>query len=89
MSDGKLNDGASAGVASGTAPAREEGLLSTITCPVCGHRKTEAMPVDACLFFYECTGCGTRLKPKPGDCCVFCSYGSVQCPPKQAACGCA
>jgi hypothetical protein len=29
-------------------------------------------------------GCGTRLKPKPGDCCVFCSYGSVPCPPIQA-----
>ena len=35
-------------------------------------------------FFYECTGCGTKLKPKPGDCCVFCSYGSVPCPPIQA-----
>jgi hypothetical protein len=21
------------------------------------------------------------LRPKPGDCCVFCSYGSVKCPP--------
>jgi len=29
-------------------------------------------------------GCGARLKPKPGDCCVFCSYGSVPCPPIQA-----
>jgi hypothetical protein len=24
------------------------------------------------------------LRPKPGDCCVFCSYGSVPCPPIQA-----
>ncbi len=32
----------------------------------------------------ECAGCGTKLKPKPGDCCVFCSYGSVPCPPIQA-----
>jgi hypothetical protein len=23
------------------------------------------------------------LKPKQGDCCVFCSYGSVPCPPIQ------
>ncbi|HEY7997903.1 MAG TPA: GDCCVxC domain-containing (seleno)protein, partial [Pseudolabrys sp.] len=29
-------------------------------------------------------GCGERLKPKPGDCCVFCSYGSVPCPPMQS-----
>jgi hypothetical protein len=42
------------------------------------------MPTDACQFFYVCKGCGKRLKPKPSDCCVFCSYGSVPCPPVQA-----
>jgi hypothetical protein len=57
---------------------------SLITCPQCGTAKLEQMPVDACQFFYHCTGCGARLKPKPGDCCVFCSYGSVPCPPVQA-----
>ena len=56
---------------------------STITCPVCGHRATERMPVDACQFFYDCRGCGALLRPKPGDCCVFCSYGTVPCPPVQ------
>jgi hypothetical protein len=25
------------------------------------------------------------LKPLPGDCCVICSYGTVKCPPVQAA----
>jgi len=60
-------------------------LQSTITCPQCGHRAAERMPTDACQFFYECKGCGTRLKSKAGDCCVFCSYGSVPCPPIQAA----
>ncbi len=58
-------------------------LESEITCPRCGFRKEEAMPTDACLFFYECAGCKTLLRPKPGDCCVFCSYGTVKCPPKQ------
>jgi hypothetical protein len=58
-------------------------LESTITCPQCGHRATEQMPTDACQFFYYCKGCGERLKPKKGDCCVFCSYGSVPCPPVQ------
>ena len=50
----------------------------------------ETMPTGACLFFWNCLGCGARLKPKAGDCCVFCSYGSVKCPPKQtenACCG--
>lgn len=56
---------------------------SAITCPTCGTSKVETMPTDACLFFYECSGCGVLLRPKPGDCCVFCSYGSVPCPPIQ------
>jgi hypothetical protein len=41
------------------------------------------MPVDACQYLYECKGCGALLKPLEGDCCVFCSYGSVPCPPVQ------
>jgi hypothetical protein len=59
-------------------------LQSTLTCPECGHQATETMPTDACQFFYNCGGCGIRLKPQPGgDCCVFCSYGTVPCPPIQ------
>lgn len=58
---------------------------SVLTCPQCKHRQREAMPTDACLFFYECKGCGALLRPKTGDCCVFCSYGSVKCPPMQGA----
>jgi chromate transporter len=60
-------------------------LESVLTCPQCGHAKAEVMPTDACQFFYTCGGCGTLLRPKAGDCCVFCSYGSRPCPPKQAA----
>jgi hypothetical protein len=46
------------------------------------------MPTDACLFFHECAGCHALLRPKAGDCCVFCSYGSVPCPPRQAGGAC-
>jgi len=56
---------------------------ATVTCPVCGHQAVEAMPTDACQYFYECTGCQVVLRPKPGDCCVFCSDGGTQCPPKR------
>lgn len=59
-------------------------LESTIKCPNCGHSQTETMPVDACQWYYECQGCKALLTPKPGDCCVFCSYGTVPCPPIQA-----
>jgi hypothetical protein len=55
-------------------------LESTVTCPQCGHRASETMPTDACQFFYECRRCGVVLHPKPGDCCVFCSYGDTRCP---------
>lgn len=41
------------------------------------------MPTDACLFYYECPNCKAQLRPNPGDCCVFCSFGSVPCPPIQ------
>lgn len=62
---------------------------SILTCPECGHSKVETMATDACLFFYECADCGRLLRPKPGDCCVFCSYGSVPCPPVQEDRACA
>lgn len=58
-------------------------LKSELTCPECGHKKTETMPTNACQWFYECEQCHVLLKPKAGDCCVFCSYGSVPCPPIQ------
>ena len=59
-------------------------LKSIITCPECGYKKEEEMPVDACQFFYECENCKIILNPKEGDCCVYCSYGSVACPPIQS-----
>jgi hypothetical protein len=58
-------------------------LEAVITCPLCGAEAREAMPEDACLYFYICTSCGQALTPRPGDCCVFCSYGDTACPPKQ------
>src|SRR5674476_1644726 len=63
-------------------------LESILTCPRCGHAKLETMPTDACQFFYECENCKTLLSPKVGDCCVYCSYGSVKCPPIQEQHGC-
>lgn len=64
-------------------PASDPTLTSKITCPICGHQSDEIMPTDACRFFYRCNGCGETLRPLDGDCCVFCSYGDVPCPPRQ------
>jgi hypothetical protein len=65
--------------------SKEEARVGRITCPECGHVSIETMPQDSCLYFYDCGGCGTLLRPKPGDCCVFCSFGDVRCPPRQSA----
>lgn len=62
--------------------------ISTLTCPECGHRETHTMPDNYCLWYHECGGCGALLRPRPGDCCVFCSYGTAPCPPIQAGDGC-
>ncbi len=69
------------------APEVADGLIlvSSLTCPHCGHREREGMPRNACVVVYDCPGCGARLRPKAGDCCVFCSYGGVPCPPVQEA----
>ena len=68
-----------------TLEPRRPAPESLITCPMCNHSRREKMPSDACQFFYECANCGALLRPKPGDCCVFCSYGSVKCPQAQLA----
>lgn len=56
---------------------------SKITCPECGFTEEAEMPTEACLYFFQCQNCKIVLKPKVGDCCVFCSYGEIKCPPKQ------
>ena len=55
-----------------------------ITCPECGRAEREEMPTDACQWLYECKGCGAVVRPKAGNCCVFCSYATVPCPPVQS-----
>jgi hypothetical protein len=54
-----------------------------VTCPVCGYREELAIPADTCLFFHRCGNCNMLIKPAPGDCCVFCSYGDTICIPRQ------
>jgi hypothetical protein len=63
-------------------------LESVLTCPKCGFARQETMPEEYCQFYYECTRCHALLRPNPGDCCVFCSFGSVKCPSVQLREGC-
>ncbi|NNF15235.1 MAG: hypothetical protein HKN70_00740 [Gammaproteobacteria bacterium] len=71
-----------------TEATRDVELRSTLVYPECGKAEEETMPTDACQYFYDCKHCGALLRPNEGDCCVFCSYGSVKCPPVQQARGC-
>lgn len=57
-----------------------EAPAGVISCPECGAGSEEPTPEDSCLFFYDCPACGALLRPEPGDCCVFCSYGDRPCP---------
>jgi hypothetical protein len=58
-------------------------ITANLTCPQCGFRRVADMPTDACQFFYACVNRRTIMRPKPGDCCVFCSYADTRCPPRQ------
>ncbi|HIA92670.1 MAG TPA: hypothetical protein EYO10_01580 [Gammaproteobacteria bacterium] len=55
----------------------------TVTCPACEGQSSHVMATDSCLFFLDCPHCQLMITPKKGDCCVFCSYGNVPCPPRQ------
>lgn len=63
-------------------------LQSILTCPQCQGIAKLTMSTDACLQMYECPHCKAVLRRKDGDCCVFCSYGSVKGPPMQQGIGC-
>jgi hypothetical protein len=56
---------------------------STLTCPECAGASEKQMATDSCEVVYLCRHCATMLRPKPGDCCVYCSFGTVPCPPIQ------
>lgn len=58
-------------------------LHSTLRCPFCGSTEELPMPENACVVLHTCICCGRKLRPEPGNCCVFCSYGNVPCPPIQ------
>ncbi|MBI1237570.1 MAG: hypothetical protein GC188_12880 [Alphaproteobacteria bacterium] len=63
--------------------------FSNVKCPSCGKITEQVrMPENACIYFWDCPSCGDVIRPLPPDCCVFCSYGTVPCPPVQLDAGC-
>ena len=63
-------------------------VTSTITRPACDTQTTETMELNACRYLYVCPACGATLRPHPRECCVYCSYGDIRCPPQQTGNAC-
>lgn len=56
---------------------------ANLTCPFCGVAQEVKMPETGCQYMHQCQKCGKVITAKEGDCCVFCSYADIKCPPKQ------
>jgi hypothetical protein len=56
---------------------------SLVTCPNCAYQKKEKLPSEYCLLALDCDSCGETMHPADGDCCVFCTHGTHNCPSMQ------
>ncbi|WP_370623125.1 GDCCVxC domain-containing (seleno)protein [Polynucleobacter sp. UK-Kesae-W10] len=54
-------------------------LQSTVTCPHCHATETIDFEAGTSQYLYRCPACANILKTKSGDCCILCSYGSLDC----------
>ncbi|WP_370277722.1 GDCCVxC domain-containing (seleno)protein [Pontibacterium sp.] len=68
--------------------ATEVTLQTQIRCPHCGVQQQETMPTNACIWYWQCPQCQALVTPKKGDCCVYCSYATMPCPPVQLGAHC-
>lgn len=65
-------------------PGEPPSNVSISCCLEYGFKETLELPLDSWLFFHACPSCSKTISPTPGDCCVFCNWGFVKYPPKQA-----
>lgn len=72
------------GIASSTASDATDNppppVANSIRCPHCDATIRELMEYDACVIFIYCPACHRQIDMRPGDCCVFRSYGAAPCP---------
>jgi hypothetical protein len=62
-----------------TVNIAQEKQQSTITCPHCLATEMLEVPRGSSQHLYRCRACSNILKPKSGDCCIFCSFGDLDC----------
>ncbi len=63
-------------------------LEAHIVCPNCKLSSKEIMPLTSCQYFYKCKHCQEVIRPLGEDCCVYCSYADLPCPPIQEGKAC-
>src|SRR5712692_9807867 len=56
------------------SPVRTVVEVSKRLCRQFGFWHAPSNQLNSEGMVYECGSCRTVLRPKPGDCCVFCSY---------------
>jgi hypothetical protein len=57
--------------------------IANLTCPHCKKTYEVEMPVNYCQIVFKCLKCNENITPKKSDCCIFCSYTDIKCPPMQ------
>ncbi len=60
-------------------------LDAIMTCPACGYQQMVTMEAFGQRMLWPCPACGSVLRPRPGEHCIYCSFASVPCPPVQRA----
>jgi len=55
-------------------------LQTVMTCPSCGSKEEVMMTVGNLDDTYTCKNCHSVHHTKSGKCCVYCSYGTRDCP---------
>lgn len=58
-------------------------LDAVLRCPFCLGEELLRMPENFCEILRPCRFCRRIIRPRPGDCCVYCSFATVPCPPHQ------
>lgn len=58
---------------------------STLVCPRCNHGERMMMAENSSLVVHVCQSCGLEMHRLPGNCCLFCTWGTVPCPTAQRA----
>ncbi|WP_315860208.1 tRNA-dependent cyclodipeptide synthase [Cyanobium sp. A2C-AMD] len=55
----------------------ETSFISEMVCPQCRTRISKSIALSVCIVCHKCPGCSMVIRPRPGEGCVFSSYGNA------------